>query len=174
MLTDAVRELPEGRFTLRQKSALKRADAAGPGTLPVTKSPAGAVSEGEPAPYPRVSRRSCPCLSLPCFLISAFFIFLFCSVLLCPPRGPGNAGHSRLFPGSFQTGGISPQCRAPFLFSAVIRVSSFSFGFLIFSHRGQVKRTRQGPALSCRFPFGPGATEGTPDLRPFPVEGGEM
>ena len=52
MLTDAVRELPEGRFTLRQKSALKRADAAVPGTLPVTKSPAGAVSEGEPAPYP--------------------------------------------------------------------------------------------------------------------------
>lgn len=52
MLTDAVRELPEGRFTLRQKSTLWRADAAGPGTLPVTKSPAGAVSEGEPAPYP--------------------------------------------------------------------------------------------------------------------------
>ena len=50
-LTDAVREFPEGLFTMREKSALK-SGCSWPRRLPVTKSPAGAVSEGEPAPYP--------------------------------------------------------------------------------------------------------------------------
>lgn len=104
-------------------------------------------------------------VSLPSLLF-AFFLFLFCSVLLCPPRGPGNAGHSRLFPGSFQTGGISPECRAPFLFPVFPLVSLLS---LFSSHRGQVKRTRQGDRAFVPVSFGPGLLKGPLISGTYPV-----
>lgn len=55
-----------------------------------------------------------------CFLLSSFFFPVkSCCV-------PGEAPGMPDAPGSFPAGGISPECRAPSLCSAVIRVPSFS------------------------------------------------